>query len=163
MSSFIRFPHLCLLLFKFKYNQLFLFTTSNSKFYLLTLLPSLPSLVVFDTCEDFIAAARRIATSQSLSLTISHKSRNTPGKEAVQHRGCLVLNCLRFDDRENSCKLSIKAFGPIDGGWKMRPILQGSPNKQIVASSIQCNHGESYFLTRHLNNLVSNSLIVFST
>lgn len=71
------------------------------------------------------------------------------------------MNCLRFDDRTNPCKLSIKAYGPIDGGWKMRPVLDGTP-KTIVASVIQCNHREAFFPIRSLRSSISDILMVIA-
>ncbi|KAL8290232.1 hypothetical protein RQP46_003171 [Phenoliferia psychrophenolica] len=92
---------------------------------------------LFPTCEDFIAAARRIAASESVSLTVTHKSRNSPGKAATQYRGCLVLNCLQW---EHGCTFEIKAYGPVEGGWRMRPLQHPGLKKHTVTSWCICNH-----------------------
>ncbi|KAM0755610.1 hypothetical protein T439DRAFT_375939 [Meredithblackwellia eburnea MCA 4105] len=93
--------------------------------------------ILFPNCEDFINAARRIAAAESITLTITHKSRNSPGKPQTQYRGCLVLSCIQWT---SGCTFELKAWGPIDGGWRMRPLQHPGLKRHTVTSWCMCNH-----------------------
>ncbi|KAI5480381.1 hypothetical protein MNV49_000956 [Pseudohyphozyma bogoriensis] len=65
------------------------------------------------------------------------RSRNTPGKPASQYRGTLVLSCVEW---RNGCVFELKGYGPVTGGWQMRPLHHPGLKKHTVTSWCICNH-----------------------